>query len=594
MEQEREIDNLEKRHRAIGRPDGPTPPKPKKPIQVGDEVDPSIGQKAAEEAFRLETELSRLLQQRLRNQADTVKLGQSRTEQILTEANVLKKIFDEQKKELERKFTGKRLTAELETLTTQVALETARLRQEWAGVVDEIEQVGRAAGALNTRVGDVVRPPESEFDSRLRENTRNLGTGQQEVEDLRKQFDKLVAGTSVDTAFEPLDVAKVEKARKELELAEEALKGLDPRKLTSLQVTEGTREELESQIRLLQQGGRELSTLDELVIQYGADWEKLDPTVKGQLVELARTKDALTAINNEAAKLDEIYAGVGQTIETGIIDAVTRGIDALVSGTEDLDSALKEIASGVLADISQQLLSAAVSLGLRSLGNSGGLLGKLFPQRAEGGPVDPGKTFLVGERGPELFVPKVAGEIISNKALKKFAEGGRPPIGDVSLVGERGPELFVPDTAEAGDTKAAFTDAAGALLTTDSIGAGEGEDSSEAFAQAAAALVRNSTTITNNSSEAFSQAAAALVRNTNVITTNSQTSNQALLAESMQASMSASKEMNIRFDSRVINSVEYVTADQFREGVAESAKQARAQVFKDLKNKPSVRRSVGM
>ncbi len=28
-----------------------------------------------------------------------------------------------------------------------------------------------------------------------------------------------------------------------------------------------------------------------------------------------------------------------------------------------------------------------------------------------------------------------------------FAEGGRPPLGVVSVVGERGPELFVPDTA---------------------------------------------------------------------------------------------------------------------------------------------------
>ena len=27
----------------------------------------------------------------------------------------------------------------------------------------------------------------------------------------------------------------------------------------------------------------------------------------------------------------------------------------------------------------------------------------------------------------------------------KFAEGGRPPLGRASLVGERGPELFVPD-----------------------------------------------------------------------------------------------------------------------------------------------------
>ena len=28
-----------------------------------------------------------------------------------------------------------------------------------------------------------------------------------------------------------------------------------------------------------------------------------------------------------------------------------------------------------------------------------------------------------------------------------FADGGRPPVGQVSVVGERGPELFVPDTA---------------------------------------------------------------------------------------------------------------------------------------------------
>ena len=29
----------------------------------------------------------------------------------------------------------------------------------------------------------------------------------------------------------------------------------------------------------------------------------------------------------------------------------------------------------------------------------------------------------------------------------KFADGGRPPVGRPSIVGERGPELFVPDSA---------------------------------------------------------------------------------------------------------------------------------------------------
>lgn len=35
---------------------------------------------------------------------------------------------------------------------------------------------------------------------------------------------------------------------------------------------------------------------------------------------------------------------------------------------------------------------------------------------------------------------------IATVAAQKFAEGGRPPLGRASIVGERGPELFVPDT----------------------------------------------------------------------------------------------------------------------------------------------------
>ena len=62
----------------------------------------------------------------------------------------------------------------------------------------------------------------------------------------------------------------------------------------------------------------------------------------------------------------------------------------------------------------------------------------------------------------------------------------------------------------------------------------------------------------------------------------------------MMMTAGSSQEMNIRFDSRVINSVEYVTAEQFQKGIVESAKEARAQVFSDLKNKPSVRKSIGM
>lgn len=49
---------------------------------------------------------------------------------------------------------------------------------------------------------------------------------------------------------------------------------------------------------------------------------------------------------------------------------------------------------------------------------SGGIAEHVFnPDRANGGPVDGGKIGLVGERGPELFVPRTAGTIIPNHAL---------------------------------------------------------------------------------------------------------------------------------------------------------------------------------
>jgi phage-related minor tail protein len=42
-----------------------------------------------------------------------------------------------------------------------------------------------------------------------------------------------------------------------------------------------------------------------------------------------------------------------------------------------------------------------------------GLIGSVFglPGRATGGPVAPDRPYLVGERGPELFVPTSAGRV---------------------------------------------------------------------------------------------------------------------------------------------------------------------------------------
>lgn len=49
---------------------------------------------------------------------------------------------------------------------------------------------------------------------------------------------------------------------------------------------------------------------------------------------------------------------------------------------------------------------------------AGGGLGSFFGGfREKGGPVNPRQSFIVGEKGPELFMPRASGDIISNKQL---------------------------------------------------------------------------------------------------------------------------------------------------------------------------------
>src|SRR5690606_31604503 len=58
--------------------------------------------------------------------------------------------------------------------------------------------------------------------------------------------------------------------------------------------------------------------------------------------------------------------------------------------------------------------------------------------RASGGPVDPSHNYLVGERGPEMFVPSVPGTIVPNDALTAKPEVNLRLVNafDVGVIGD--------------------------------------------------------------------------------------------------------------------------------------------------------------
>jgi len=107
------------------------------------------------------------------------------------------------------------------------------------------------------------------------------------------------------------------------------------------------------------------------------------------------------------------FSRAGAVLERELLGAIRKGS----LGFEDL----RRIAMNMIDAIAGQALNslfASIGLGGGGSGGSagqslGGLIGSLLglPGRATGGPVSPGRGYVVGERGPELFVPTSAGRI---------------------------------------------------------------------------------------------------------------------------------------------------------------------------------------
>ena len=141
--------------------------------------------------------------------------------------------------------------------------------------------------------------------------------------------------------------------------------------------------------------------------------------------------DALINVKSEADLLNEKFMEIGQGIEQGIVSNLT---DA-VMGTKSLADA----AISVLNDLKRKLVEVALQRATAGIGDKiGGFLGGLFG----GGKKSGGGLFSGGGRGGGIPFGSVSLGIGS-----MFANGGRPPVGRPALVGERGPEIFVPKSS---------------------------------------------------------------------------------------------------------------------------------------------------
>jgi lambda family phage tail tape measure protein len=104
-------------------------------------------------------------------------------------------------------------------------------------------------------------------------------------------------------------------------------------------------------------------------------------------------------------------------------DAVKRGFDALGNAIDDFVEtgkfSFKQFAASVIADIAKIVAKALVLQAIKTIFGGFGI-----PGLAEGGPAKAGKPYIVGEKGPELFVPKTSGTVVPNNAMKNGVATG--------------------------------------------------------------------------------------------------------------------------------------------------------------------------
>ena len=126
----------------------------------------------------------------------------------------------------------------------------------------------------------------------------------------------------------------------------------------------------------------------------------LNDVQKKKQIAIANQTAALKKQYQAAEKLDQVYESIGSAVSNGIVNALT----AAVEGTKSL----ADVASQTLRQVANILLQFGVNTALGGIPGLGNFFGG---GRASGGTVTGGRSYMVGEKGPELFTPGRTGSI---------------------------------------------------------------------------------------------------------------------------------------------------------------------------------------
>jgi hypothetical protein len=155
---------------------------------------------------------------------------------------------------------------------------------------------------------------------------------------------------------------------------------------------------------------------------------KLNEAQRAQIEQRLNQIPALLEKASAQQSKFQLLQDTGQMVADGFMGF----FDSIIDGSKSAAEALKDMVSQMLASLTKLLLNRAFEILLNGEGGGGGILGAIWGGgKAAGGAVTRGQGYMVGEHGPEMFVPGSSGAIIPSR-------GGE---GKVSVIVQNPPGL---------------------------------------------------------------------------------------------------------------------------------------------------------
>jgi len=254
-------------------------------------------------------------------------------------------------------------------------------------------------------------------------------TSEQWADSLRKAAEKsfLISQTQFQTGK---DIAKAYKSQEEglkllLEEATLRKKIKEERKKAEDDLAEAFGERSKAQSTLDRIAGKTITTEQQLVILYKdkLSQENYLNNLKGEGIEIIKIRTAaekkLKETIDEIVKLEEQRRQFGIEFGGRIAESFE---EAILSGNK-LREVIRALAQDLLRMIFREQITKPMASGLGTF-FANLFTGQSFSGKATGGPVSGGTPYMVGEKGPELFVPGSSGSIIPNHRLGSGSGGG--------------------------------------------------------------------------------------------------------------------------------------------------------------------------